>query len=209
MRCSRAILCVFFVYLRLPLWLALLDAKRGTGQTLFQLITIAQSQQFSKSARRKLACPYSSMPVSRLEKMVLGLHPARLPLGGGWCGQCTAPGHEGEIPSQAVLEAFSATSDMPAVVTGRRRSVSGTPCDSPSAPPESSPYAPIRPAPLLFRLASCFCTVCLANGATGPSSTATLNSTCPGQLGSKAASRTYAFRRWRECFLESYLKKKA
>jgi len=63
-----------------------------------------QSQQFSKSARRKLACPYF-MPVSRLENGSWP-HPARLPLGSGWCGHCTAPGHEGEIPSQPVLEAF-------------------------------------------------------------------------------------------------------
>jgi hypothetical protein len=27
------------------------------------------------------------------------IHPARLPLGAGWKGYCTAPGHEGEIPS--------------------------------------------------------------------------------------------------------------
>ena len=33
-------------------------------------------------------------------------HPARLPLGAGWSGHCTSPGHEGEIPAQHVLEAF-------------------------------------------------------------------------------------------------------
>jgi hypothetical protein len=33
-------------------------------------------------------------------------HPARLPLGAGWRGHCTAPGHEGESPSQPTLEAF-------------------------------------------------------------------------------------------------------
>jgi hypothetical protein len=31
-------------------------------------------------------------------------HPARLPLGSGWRGHCTAPGHEGEVPTQNVLE---------------------------------------------------------------------------------------------------------
>jgi len=51
-----------------------------------------------------LACPYF-MPVSRLENGTWP-HPARLPLGGGWCGHCTAPGHEGELPPQDVLEAF-------------------------------------------------------------------------------------------------------
>jgi hypothetical protein len=33
-------------------------------------------------------------------------HPARLPLGCGWTGHCTAPGHDGEVPSQSVVEAF-------------------------------------------------------------------------------------------------------
>jgi len=51
-----------------------------------------------------LACPYF-MPVTRLENGSWP-HPARLPLGGGWCGHCTAPGHEGEVPAQDVLEAF-------------------------------------------------------------------------------------------------------
>ncbi len=31
-------------------------------------------------------------------------HPLRLPLGGGWNGYCTAPGHEGEVPELAVLQ---------------------------------------------------------------------------------------------------------
>jgi hypothetical protein len=41
-----------------------------------------------------------------LEKMENGgwQHPARLPLGGGWTGHCTAPGHEASIPSQKILE---------------------------------------------------------------------------------------------------------
>ncbi len=51
-----------------------------------------------------MACPYF-MPVARMENGTWP-HPARLPLGGGWCGHCTAPGHEGEIPAQDVLEAF-------------------------------------------------------------------------------------------------------
>jgi len=45
------------------------------------------------------------MPVTRLENGSWP-HPARLPLGGGWCGHCTAPGHEGETPQQEVLENF-------------------------------------------------------------------------------------------------------
>lgn len=51
-----------------------------------------------------MACPYF-MP---LEKLANGSwpHPARLPLGGGWAGHCTAPHHENETPPQGVLESF-------------------------------------------------------------------------------------------------------
>jgi hypothetical protein len=45
------------------------------------------------------------MPVTRLEGGSWP-HPARLPLGCGWSGHCTAPGHEGNVPTQDVLEAF-------------------------------------------------------------------------------------------------------
>ena len=48
-----------------------------------------------------MACPYF-MPVSRLENGNW-MHPARLPLGGGWAGHCTAPGHEQAVPSEDVL----------------------------------------------------------------------------------------------------------
>lgn len=51
-----------------------------------------------------MACPYF-MPLARLENGSWP-HPARLPLGGGWTGHCTAPQHENEIPPQDVLEAF-------------------------------------------------------------------------------------------------------
>lgn len=51
-----------------------------------------------------MACPYF-MPVVKLENGAWP-HPARLPLGCGWNGHCTAPGHEGETPPQDVLEAF-------------------------------------------------------------------------------------------------------
>lgn len=34
------------------------------------------------------------------------MHPARLPLGCGWTGHCTAPGHEQAVPTQDVLETF-------------------------------------------------------------------------------------------------------
>ena len=51
-----------------------------------------------------MACPYF-MPVAKLENGNWP-HPARLPLGAGWSGHCTAPGHEGKTPQKDVLEAF-------------------------------------------------------------------------------------------------------
>jgi len=51
-----------------------------------------------------LACPYF-MPVAKLENGSWP-HPARLPLGCGWTGHCTAAGHENETPTQDILEAF-------------------------------------------------------------------------------------------------------
>ena len=45
------------------------------------------------------------MPVVKLENGAWP-HPGRLPLGCGWNGHCTAPGHEGEAPAPDVLEAF-------------------------------------------------------------------------------------------------------
>jgi hypothetical protein len=51
-----------------------------------------------------VACPFF-MPMEKLENGTW-LHAGRLPLGGGWKGQCTAPGHEGETPSQEELREF-------------------------------------------------------------------------------------------------------
>ena len=51
-----------------------------------------------------MACPFF-MPVQRLENGAW-LHAGRLPLGCGWSGHCTAPGHEGEAPSQEELQEF-------------------------------------------------------------------------------------------------------
>lgn len=45
------------------------------------------------------------MPLERLENGNWP-HPARLPLGCGWTGHCTAPGHEGQVPTHDILEAF-------------------------------------------------------------------------------------------------------
>ena len=51
-----------------------------------------------------MACPYF-MPLEKLEGGTWP-HPARLPLGAGWRGHCTARGHEQEVPPQDVIEAF-------------------------------------------------------------------------------------------------------
>jgi hypothetical protein len=51
-----------------------------------------------------VACPFF-MPVEKLENGNW-LHAGRLPLGCGWSGQCTAPGHEGEVPSHEELREF-------------------------------------------------------------------------------------------------------
>ena len=51
-----------------------------------------------------MACPFF-MPIEKLESGSW-LHVGRLPLGCGWSGHCTAPGHEGETPSQEDLQEF-------------------------------------------------------------------------------------------------------
>ena len=48
-----------------------------------------------------MACPFF-MPMSKLEDGGW-LHPSRLPLGGGWTGHCSAPGHEGAEPTHQEL----------------------------------------------------------------------------------------------------------
>lgn len=45
------------------------------------------------------------MPLAKIENGGWRF-PARLPLGCGWMGHCTAPGHDGESPSHDVLERF-------------------------------------------------------------------------------------------------------
>lgn len=51
-----------------------------------------------------MACPFF-MPIEKLENGPW-LHAQRLPLGCGWSGHCTAPGHEDEIPSPEDLRDF-------------------------------------------------------------------------------------------------------
>ena len=48
-----------------------------------------------------MACPFFS-PTVRFEGIAV-THPARLPLGGGWRGVCTAPEHENHEPDPARL----------------------------------------------------------------------------------------------------------
>lgn len=50
-----------------------------------------------------MACPFF-MPIERSE--LAWHHPARLPLGGGWTGHCTAAGHEGTKPTEDELREF-------------------------------------------------------------------------------------------------------
>jgi hypothetical protein len=49
-----------------------------------------------------LACPFF-MPTHKAEDGVW-FHPSRLPLGQGWHGYCTAPGHDGVIPEAHQLQ---------------------------------------------------------------------------------------------------------
>jgi hypothetical protein len=71
-------------------------------------LAIAASTHYNGASRnfreQRMACPYF-MPVEKLEGGNWP-HPSRLPLGAGWSGHCTAPGHEGETPETAVLEKF-------------------------------------------------------------------------------------------------------
>lgn len=48
-----------------------------------------------------MACPFF-MPLEKLENGTW-MHAGRLPLGCGWSGQCMAPAHEGEVPSEQEL----------------------------------------------------------------------------------------------------------
>ncbi|MFZ0771734.1 MAG: hypothetical protein WCA49_04085 [Candidatus Sulfotelmatobacter sp.] len=51
-----------------------------------------------------VACPFF-MPAEKLENGAW-LHASRLPLGCGWSGHCTAPGHDGDAPSPEELREF-------------------------------------------------------------------------------------------------------
>jgi hypothetical protein len=51
-----------------------------------------------------MACPFF-MPTTKLEDGGW-LHSSRLPLGGGWTGRCSAPGHEDAEPSTEEIREF-------------------------------------------------------------------------------------------------------
>jgi hypothetical protein len=51
-----------------------------------------------------MACPYFA-PTHKWEEGGW-LHPSRLPLGGGWTGRCSAPGHEDAEPTHHELTEF-------------------------------------------------------------------------------------------------------
>ena len=67
--------------------------------TSYLLFTMTAS---SRQLESVLACPFF-MPQHRFENGSWQ-HPSRLPLGSGWIGNCTAPGHEGDLPDLSVLQ---------------------------------------------------------------------------------------------------------
>jgi hypothetical protein len=145
------------------------------------------------------------MPVARLENGTWP-HPARLPLGAGWCGHCTAPGHEGEVPPQDILETFCnlgyasncSWSPLTGVWDAARFGVSAR--RNPAAPTDEQCATPIPAGVLLVHF------VCERNH----------RPVEHGDLEFDLARATWLVRhgdpriqKMAECFLESYLKKKA
>ena len=54
--------------------------------------------------RVRMACPFF-MPTQKSEEGAW-IHPSRLPLGAGWVGLCSAPGHEGTLPESSEIHEF-------------------------------------------------------------------------------------------------------
>jgi hypothetical protein len=151
-----------------------------------------------------LACPYF-MPVAKLENGNWP-HPARLPLGCGWSGHCTAPGHEGALPSQDVLQAFCNL--------GYASSCAWAPAERPR---DAVRFAVTAPAKSLQELNP------IAAGS-GPSRVLRLTyvyeqDNCPagqGELEFDLATTTWIrphadarIQKMAECFLETYLGKRS
>jgi hypothetical protein len=63
------------------------------------------SDEYNDAISGKLmACPFF-MPTAKYDGGGW-IHPARLPLGAGWRGQCSAPGHEGSEPTEEEVRDF-------------------------------------------------------------------------------------------------------
>jgi len=132
-----------------------------------------------------LACPYF-IPTQKWEGGTWA-HPSRLPLGGGWLGHCSAPGHEGARPAEEEIKEFC---NM------------GYAADCPRLPAERSCDA------VRFsisrddgsRLLLCF--VC--ESAHKPTAYGTLEYDC-GNKHWLAAHAEVRIQKLAECFLQSYL----
>jgi hypothetical protein len=180
---------------------------------LVRAFTAVYNCQFHKIHRlqgiTELACPYF-MPVARLENGNWQ-HPARLPLGSGWIGHCTAPGHEGDVPMQNNVELFcnlgyatGCTWAPPQRPWDAVRFAVSAPAQlnlrGQSSPPQSSPAteAQARTLRLVY--------VCERDH----------HPIAHGELEFDLAQTTWVRRhddtriqKMAECFLDSYLKKKA
>jgi hypothetical protein len=145
------------------------------------------------------------MPVKKFENGSW-LHPARLPLGAGWSGHCTAPGHEGDIPEQHVLEAFCNL--------GYASSCSWAPRDRPwdavrfsvCAPPDSAVGEPEGDAAVLHARVLRVRYVCEKNHLPADNGNLEFDLSRSAWLRSHDDPR---LQRMAECFLDFYLKKKA
>lgn len=125
-------------------------------------------------------------------------HPARLPLGCGWTGQCTAPGHEGASPGRGVVEGFCNLGYANSCAWAPPQRVWDAVRFSVTTPQERNAAAPARILRLLY--------VCERDH----------RPVAHGDLVIDLASTTWIRRhedariqKMAECFLESYLKKKA
>lgn len=162
-----------------------------------RLITIASPDNLLRE-NNELACPYF-MPVERLENGSWP-HPSRLPLGCGWSGHCTAPGHEGERPAHDILEAFCNL--------GYASSCGWAPHDrawdavrfAVSAPPEQAEGGKVAVRVLRLRY------VCERNHLPVEHGDLEFDLAQAEWLGRHNDAR---LQKMAECFLESYLKKKA
>ena len=149
-----------------------------------------------------MACPYF-MPVVKLQNGAWP-HPARLPLGCGWNGHCTAPGHEGEVPPQDVLEAFCNLGYASSCAWAPPGRAWDAVRFSVSAPPESSRKDKEKPSPAASVLRLVY--VCERDH----------RPVAHGELIFDLTTAAWSclhedprIQKMAECFLDSYLKKKS